>query len=93
LQGVIGALGDVEDDGSLELIVEFYRVGDDGQGSGVFAQEQAAPLAQALLRGRCEIGDVGLFAWPDGGRDEGAAALFEEQHAGAGVGDLRALQR
>ncbi|TLD47147.1 MAG: hypothetical protein FAZ92_00602 [Accumulibacter sp.] len=93
LQCVVGALGEVEDDGTVQAPFEFDRVGDDDERAGLSVQHLALAFAEASFGSRCEVADVGLRRRPDGGRDEGAAALFEQQQGGLNRFDLQALQR
>jgi len=93
LQRVIGALGEVDDDGAVQTSFEFDRVGDDDERARLSTQYLALAFAEALLGSRREVADVGLRRRPDGGRDEGAATLFEQQQGGLNRFDLQALQR
>jgi hypothetical protein len=79
LQRFVVAFGDIEHHRSLQVSVEFDGIGDDHQRAGLTPQHLALPLAQALLGGRREIAHIGRLGGPDGRRDEGAAALFEQQ--------------
>jgi hypothetical protein len=92
LQRRFRAFADVEHDRAMHLSLELYRIGDDEQRARLVGKQNTAPLAQALLSGWRKIGNVGLLGRPYGGRDEGAAALLEQQQRSAHVGNLQALQ-
>jgi len=88
LQSGFRPLGDIEHHRPVHLSFEFHRIGDDHQRTCLSGEENAAPLAQALLSGRRQIGDVGLLGRPDGGRNESTAALLEQQQGRTHVGHL-----
>jgi hypothetical protein len=92
LQGLVGALVHVENNRPVQTPVDIHRVGHHHHRTGLPAQDQAAPLAQALLRAGGQVSDVGFGRRPHRRRHKGAATLLQQQQGSPHFADLHALQ-